>query len=228
MKNSLSTEYLDPAEIEKRSFEIIKEELNKRRGTQAPRTPLEEAVLMRVIHSTADFDYDHNLVFTHDAAAEGVRLLHTGSRIVTDTQMALAGINKKALAKYGGQAFCFISDDDVAAAARAGKVTRSRTSVDKAASLPEPLIFVVGNAPTALLRIHELVVSGTLEPKLIIGVPVGFVNVEASKELFLDSSVPCIIARGRKGGSNVAAAIVNALLYYGGNSEFKITTDTLI
>jgi precorrin-8X/cobalt-precorrin-8 methylmutase len=127
--------------------------------------------------------------------------------------MAMAGINKTALARYGGAVHCFISDDDVAAAAKADGITRARAAVDKAAALSRPLVFAVGNAPTALLRINELVLGGRLEPCLIIAVPVGFVNVEYAKELFLDSPIPCIIARGRKGGSAVAAAIVNALLY---------------
>jgi precorrin-8X/cobalt-precorrin-8 methylmutase len=130
------------------------------------------------------------------------------------TGRAAEGINKKVLAKYGGEAFCFMADDDVAAAAEAGGVTRAQASVDKAASLAGPLVFAVGNAPTALIRIHDLIAREALEPSLVIAAPVGFVNVEASKELFLDSPVPCIIARGRKGGSAVAAAIVNALLYY--------------
>ena len=223
-KNNDAAEFLGPGAIERRSFEIIAEELRNRRGVKvpapAPRTPLEESILMRVIHTTADFDYEDNLVFTHDAAAVGKTLLHNGAWIVTDTRMAMAGINKDALARYGGAVHCFISDDDVAAAAKTDGITRARAAVDKAAALPRPVIFVVGNAPTALLRINELVLSGKLNPPLIIGVPVGFVNVESAKELFLDSPIPCIIARGKKGGSAVAAAIVNALLYAPGNSEF--------
>jgi precorrin-8X/cobalt-precorrin-8 methylmutase len=217
MKNNDAGEFLGPDAIERRSFEIIAEELRGRRGIKvpvpAPRTPLEELILVRVIHTTADFDYDDNLVFTHDAAAVGQTLLRNGALIVTDTRMAMAGINKNALARYGCAVHCFIADDDVAAAAKANGITRARAAVDKAAALSRPVIFAVGNAPTALLRINELVLSGDLEPKLIIGVPVGFVNVEFAKELFLDSPVPCIIARGRKGGSAVAAAIVNAMLY---------------
>ena len=217
MKNSDNAELLSPETIERRSFEIIAEELRNRRGVKvpapAPRSPLEELILMRVIHTTADFDYDDNLVFTNNAAAVGKDLLHSGAWVVTDTRMAMAGINKNALAKYGGAVQCFISDGDVAAAARAEGVTRARAAVDKAASLPQPFVFVVGNAPTALLRINELVLSEKLAAKLIIAVPVGFVNVESAKELFLDSPIPCIIARGRKGGSAVGAAIINAMLY---------------
>jgi precorrin-8X/cobalt-precorrin-8 methylmutase len=213
--SSAGIEYLSPDHIERRSFAIIAEELRIRRGTKVPaeRGPLEERILMRVIHATADFDYDDTIVFTHDAAETGKRLLRDGTCIVTDTRMAMAGINKTVLADYGGEVHCFMSDEDVAAAARANGVTRAQAAVDKAASLSRPLIFAVGNAPTALLRINDLMTSGKLAPRLIIGVPVGFVNVEPAKELFLNSPIPCIIARGRKGGSAVAAAIINALLY---------------
>jgi precorrin-8X/cobalt-precorrin-8 methylmutase len=209
--------YTGPEEIEKRSFEIIREELEKRRaaGPCRKRSPGEEAVLTRVIHTTADFDYDERLLFTHDAAAIGPGILRAGVCIVTDTQMALAGINKAALARCGASARCFMADADVAAAAKERGITRASAAVDKAAGMPEeaPLVFAVGNAPTALIRLHELIRAGTLAPKLVIAVPVGFVNVEESKELFTTLPIPCIIARGRKGGSTVAAAIINALLY---------------
>ncbi|MDR1353889.1 MAG: precorrin-8X methylmutase [Treponema sp.] len=217
MNNNTAIECLSPPQIERRSFEIIAEELRNRRAAKTPapaeRSPLEETILMRVIHTTADFDYDDNLVFTRDAAAAGKSLLHAGTWIVTDTRMAMAGINKKILDQYGSEIRCFMSDDDVAAAARANGITRAQASVDKAVSLSRPLIFAIGNAPTALLRINDLAASGKLDPKLIIAVPVGFVNVIPAKELFLDSPIPCIIARGRKGGSAVAAAIINAMLY---------------
>jgi precorrin-8X/cobalt-precorrin-8 methylmutase len=206
---------LCPEEIEKKSFEIIAAELAKRRreGGLPDRSPAEEAVLRRVIHATADFDYDKTLVFTNDAARIGVDLLHAGTPVVTDTQMALAGINKQALARFHGQVRCFMADEDVAEAAKAGGTTRASAAVDKAALLPPPLIFAVGNAPTALLRLHELIRQGQVLPKLVIAVPVGFVHVEESKALFETVPIPCIIARGRKGGSTVAAAIINALLY---------------
>ncbi|MDR3160533.1 MAG: precorrin-8X methylmutase, partial [Spirochaetaceae bacterium] len=207
--------YTGPEEIERRSFEIIREELEKRRASdpRRKRSPAEEAVLTRVIHATADFDYDERLLFTHDAAEAGTGILRAGTRIVTDTQMALAGINKAALARYGGEARCFMADADVAETARARGITRASAAVDKAAALDGSLVFAVGNAPTALIRLHELIRAGTVTAQLVIAVPVGFVNVEESKELFTDLPIPCIIARGRKGGSTVAAAIVNALLY---------------
>jgi precorrin-8X/cobalt-precorrin-8 methylmutase len=139
--------------------------------------------------------------------------LRNGACIVTDTQMAKAGINKKTLAKFGGEVYCFISDEDVAETAKENGTTRATASMDKAAALGKPLIFAIGNAPTALVRLYELIQEKKLQPELIIGVPVGFVNVVQSKELILETDVPVIVARGRKGGSNIAACICNALLY---------------
>jgi precorrin-8X/cobalt-precorrin-8 methylmutase len=216
-RQAAAAAYTGPEEIERRSFEIIRGELDLRRGAdpRRKRSPLEEAVLTRVIHATADFDYDERLLFTHDAADAGRGILREGTCIVTDTQMALAGINRAALARYGGTARCFMADADVAEAAQERRITRASAAVDKAAALGIPLVFAVGNAPTALIRLHGLIQAGTVAPKLVIAVPVGFVNVEESKELFADLPIPCIIARGRKGGSAVAAAIVNALLGVG-------------
>ena len=139
--------------------------------------------------------------------------IQRGACIVTDTQMAKSGINKRALARYGGEVFCFMSDEDVAAQAKENGTTRATASMDKAASLKQPLIFAIGNAPTALVRLYELIEEKKIRPELIIGVPVGFVNVVQSKELIMQTDVPYIVARGRKGGSNIAACIVNALLY---------------
>lgn len=197
-----------PEEIEKRSFEIIGQELGA-----IELDPMEEPVIKRVIHTTADFEYVKNLKFSADAVAKGIEALKNGAVIVTDTQMARAGINKSVLEALGGEALCFMSDGDVAAAAKTNGTTRATASMDKAAALEKPVIFAVGNAPTALVRIYELVREGSLKPELIIGVPVGFVNVVESKELIMELDVPHIVARGRKGGSNVAAAICNALLY---------------
>ena len=139
--------------------------------------------------------------------------IRQGACIVTDTQMGRSGINKRALARYGGEVYCFMSDEDVAAAAKANGTTRATASMDKAAQLDKPLIFAIGNAPTALVRLYELIEEGKLNPALIIGVPVGFVNVVQSKELIMQTNIPYIVARGRKGGSNIAACICNALLY---------------
>lgn len=197
-----------PEEIEKRSFEIISEELG---GIELD--PVEEPVIKRVIHTTADFEYLKSLKFSEDAVLKGIEALKKGAVIVTDTQMARAGINKSVLAELGGEAYCFMADEDVAAAAKANGTTRATASMDKAADLDKPVIFAVGNAPTALVRIYELIREGRVKPELIIGVPVGFVNVVESKELIMELEVPYIVARGRKGGSNVAAAICNAMLY---------------
>lgn len=196
-----------PGDIEKRSFEIITEELGDR-----VIAPENEAVVKRVIHTSADFDYYDTLCFSPDAVQIGIEALKNGADIITDTQMAKAGINKKALEKLGGQALCFMADEDVAEEARKNGTTRATASMEKAAR-HAPCIFAIGNAPTALVRLYELIEEGRIHPKLIIGVPVGFVNVVESKELIMKAGVPYIVARGRKGGSNVAAAICNALLY---------------
>ena len=202
------SEPMKPMEIEQRSFEIITELLGNR-----VLDPENELVIKRVIHTTADFDYADNLTFSDHAVQKGIAALKGGCDIVTDTQMAKAGINKTILASLGGEVHCFMSDPDVAQEARSRGVTRAFVSMEKAAALEKHCIFAIGNAPTALLSLEQLMEEGKAAPALIIGVPVGFVNVVESKELFLDSPVPHIIARGRKGGSNVAAAICNALLY---------------
>ncbi|MBR3630325.1 MAG: precorrin-8X methylmutase [Oscillospiraceae bacterium] len=202
------SEYIRPADIERRSFGIIAAELGDR---EIP--PEERPIVMRCIHTTADFDYAENLYFSPGAVSRAKALLRSGTLIVTDTNMALSGINKPALARHRCEAVCFMADQETAAAAKAQDITRAAASVDKAASLGRELIYVCGNAPTALLRIcghHE---SGSFTPSLVIGMPVGFVNVVQSKERLIASGIPCIVARGRKGGSNVAAAVINALLY---------------
>ena len=200
--------HMKPADIEKRSFAIITEELG---GRTFPDGVAE--VVKRVIHTSADFDYADNLCFSPDAVEQAKAALEAGATIVTDTNMALAGISKPTLAKLGGKAVSLMADEDVAREAKARGVTRATVSMEHAAKLDGPLIFAIGNAPTALIRLHELIEEGAVSPALVIGVPVGFVNVVESKELFLGGDTPYIIARGRKGGSNVAAAIVNALLY---------------
>ena len=201
-------EQIKPTDIEKRSFEIITEILGDTRLD-----PENELVIKRVIHTTADFEYVQNLVFSDHAVQKGIEALRNGCDIVTDTQMAKSGINKTILGKLGGQVHCFMSDPDVAAEAKERGITRAIVSMERAAKLPKPCIFAIGNAPTALISLNEQMEAGTLNPALIIGVPVGFVNVVESKELIIESGVPHIVARGRKGGSNVAAAICNAMLY---------------
>lgn len=219
MKTEL--EQVLPAEIEKRSFEIITEELGNR-----ALIPGTEPIVKRCIHTSADFDYADNLVFSEHAVERALDAIRSGASIVTDTQMGRSGINKKRLARYGGEVYCFMSDEDVAEAAKRDGTTRAAASMDKAAAMyraaqgqktaicTDRLIFAIGNAPTALVRLYELIKEGALKPELIIGVPVGFVNVVQSKELILGlEDTPYIVARGRKGGSNIAACICNALLY---------------
>ena len=201
-------ENVKPMDIEKRSFEIITEELG-----DVELTPGTELVVKRCIHTSADFDYARNLCFSEHAVEKAIEAIKNGACIVTDTQMAKAGINKRALARYGGEVYCFMSDEDVAEIAKKNKTTRATASMDKAASLDKKLIFAIGNAPTALVRLYELIQEGEIDPQLIIGVPVGFVNVVQSKELIMETKTPYIVARGRKGGSNIAACICNALLY---------------
>ena len=201
-------ETMKPMDIEKRSFEIITGLLEGR-----VLDPENELVVKRVIHTTADFDYADNLCFSEHAVTGGIEALRGGCDIVTDTQMARAGINKTVLARLGGQVHCFMSDQDVAEEARDRGVTRAAVSMERAAGLGKTCVFAIGNAPTALLALHDLIAAGKAKPALIIGVPVGFVNVVESKERIMTAGVPYIVARGRKGGSNVAAAICNAMLY---------------
>ena len=202
-------EIVKPAEIEKRSMEIITSELNGRTWPEP-----EFSIVKRCIHTSADFDYADNLCFSENAAMLGVEALRRGAVIVTDTRMAWSGINKKKLAQYGGEVCCFMSDEETANMAKEQGTTRAVASMERAAKLDKKLIFAIGNAPTALIRLYEMIQEGRLKPELIIGVPVGFVNVVQSKELILSlNDTPYIVARGRKGGSNIAACICNALLY---------------
>lgn len=197
----------NPMEIEKRSMEIIESAL----PSGIPED--NKAVVKRVIHCTADFDYAKNLTFSVNAVKKALDALRGGCDIVTDTQMALSGINKAAAAKLGCTVHCFMSDPDVAEQAKERGCTRAVVSMEKASKLNKPLIFAIGNAPTALLKIRELIDTGKITPLLVIGVPVGFVNIIESKEAIMETDIPFIVSKGRKGGSNVAAAIVNALMY---------------
>ena len=205
---------LEPMEIEKRSFEIISHELSEMQITLPAD---QEMITKRVIHTSADFDYIQTLKYSKDAVAIAKRLISEGADIVTDTNMALSGINKKYLAKFGGQAHCFMADDEVALIAKEKKTTRAAVSMEFASRIEKPVIFAIGNAPTALIELYDMIEKGIYKPAFVIGVPVGFVNVVESKErLFAvceSHGVPAIVAMGRKGGSNVAAAICNALIY---------------
>ncbi len=206
----MKTEFVLPGEIEKRSFEIIAAELKERNVVlDKEKAP----VICRAIHTTADFDYAHTLVFSDGALDKLKELIRNGAGIVTDTNMALSGINKKTLASFGGEATCLMADSEVARLAKEQGTTRAAVSMEIAASWNKPTIFVVGNAPTALMKLYEMYQAGRYKPDFIIGVPVGFVNVVEAKEEIMETDIPYIINKGRKGGSNVAAAICNAVLY---------------
>ena len=206
-------EPMTPMEIERRSMATIKKELG---GRVFP--PEVEPVVLRVIHTTADFEYADTLVFSEGAVEAGVSALRGGCSIVTDTHMAQSGINGRVLGSFGGKVYNFVADSDVSDEAKRRSCTRSVVAAEKAASLGVPLIWAVGNAPTSLIRLCELLEENAVPaPLLVIGVPVGFVHVVEAKEQLIETlserSIPYIVARGRKGGSNVAAAICNALLY---------------
>ncbi len=209
-KESLNIEHVKPESIEKRSFEIITSELESR-GIVLPED--KAFLIKRAIHTTADFDYASTLYFSQDAIRIMAELIREGSTIVTDTNMGLSGINKTELSKYGGEVRCFMADKDVADEAKERGVTRATVSMERAAALGGKVIFAIGNAPTALIELRRLYDENAFSPDFIIGVPVGFVNVEVAKELIIETDIPCIINRGRKGGSNVAAAVCNAVLY---------------
>ena len=202
-----------PGQIERGSMEIIRAELRER-GITFP--PENEAVILRCIHASADFDYAANLRFTPDAVQKAMEALHGGTDLVTDTNMALAGISKPGLLKLGASAFCYMAKEQSAERAKAQGTTRAVAAMDWAAEQNPGAILAIGNAPTALLRISEQIGDG-LRPALVIAVPVGFVNVVESKEMVFaaceKAGVPCIAAMGRKGGSSIAAAIGNALIY---------------
>lgn len=207
----MEIEFVEPRNIEKRSFEIIKKELKENYNTILDKE--KAPIIMRAIHTSADFSYAETLYFSPNIIDTARGALVEGATIVTDTTMALSGINKKALNELGIKYHCFIADEDVALEAKERGVTRSSVSMERAAKFEGPLILVVGNAPTALIKIRELYDESKINPKLVIAVPVGFVNVVPSKELIIDSGMNCIVNRGRKGGSNVAAALINALIY---------------
>lgn len=215
MKHTIQLEQVRPAEIEARSFEIITEELNLK-GIVLPEDTA--FITKRCIHTSADFDYAKNLTFSKNAVKEALEAIKQGAMIVTDTNMAKAGINKKIVEQFGGEVCCFMADEDVADKAKNEGTTRATASMQKAAQLAKqrkkPLILAIGNAPTALVTLYEMMQQNLISPKVIIGVPVGFVNVVQAKELIMQSDCEYIVAKGRKGGSNIAACICNALLYH--------------
>jgi precorrin-8X/cobalt-precorrin-8 methylmutase len=199
---------VNPGDIERRSFEIISETLGEKIFP-----PFHEKIIKRVIHATADFEFADILTISDMAVSKAFEAIRSGSNIATDTKMAAVGINGKALTGFGGQVVCRMDDEAIASEAKARNITRASVCMEKAAADRNNRIFAVGNAPTALIRLAELIREGIISPALVIGVPVGFVNVIESKELIKASGAPYIVSEGRKGGSNVAAAIVNAILY---------------
>ena len=210
----MDIEYVRPEDIEKRSFGIITEELALRTDIAARGLSEKQLnVVKRCIHTTADFDYADNLYFSDKAIEKFEELVRGGASFVTDTNMTLAGVNRKRLEKTGNAIRCFMADEDVARKAKERQLTRAAVSMERAMKIDGPVIFAIGNAPTALITLREHFDRGDYEPAFVIAVPVGFVNVEAAKELIIKSGIGCIVSRGRKGGSTVAAAIVNALLY---------------
>ena len=206
-KQERTFKHVLPKDIESTSMDIIERELL----TDIPKE--NKDIVKRAIHTTADFDYAENMYFSKNAAELGREAIKKGASIITDTNMARAGINKKRLAEYGGEVLCFMADEDVAKLAEKNGTTRAAASMDKAAQLKGEYIIAIGNAPTALIRLKELIDKGKIKPALVIAVPVGFVNAAESKELIMECGIPLIAARGRKGGSNLAAAVCNALIY---------------
>ncbi len=204
---------MKPMDIEKQSFAIIESELT----TDIPR--IYKPIVKRVIHTTADFSYETSMVFSDDVVSKAISAIRSGVDIVTDTNMAKSGISHKMAERFGCQLNCYMADEDVADKASKREVTRATVSVEKAAANNAGCIMVVGNAPTALIRIRELYDAKEFSPALVIGVPVGFVNVVEAKEEIIDSGMQYIVARGRKGGSNVAAAIMNALFYMAADDD---------
>lgn len=201
--------FVEPHDIEKRSFTIIQQEMG-----DIKLNPETEPIIKRAIHTSADFDYLNSLKFSKNAVKKGKEAIKKGATIITDTNMVYAGINKKIAAKFGVNVHCFMAYEDVLKEAELRGETRATISMERASKINGPVIFAIGNAPTALIKLYEIIKEGNFKPELIIGVPVGFVNVIEAKELIMSlDDVEFIVAKGRKGGSNIAAAICNALLY---------------
>lgn len=202
-----------PTEIEEESMRIIKSELSQ---NKIELNPQNEKVILRCIHTSADFDYAKNLVFSENAVEKLSNLLKMQNPvIVTDTNMALSGISNPFCKKYGIEKACFMADSDIAELSKKSGLTRAVCSIDKASQIYKnrPVIFAIGNAPTALVRIRQLYDVGIFTPSFVIAAPVGFVNVVQAKNLILESNLDFIVAKGRKGGSPIAATILNAVLY---------------
>ncbi len=204
---------MKPNEIESLSFEIIDREAGGHDFEAA-----QWEIVRRMIHTSADFDYMKTVRFHPQAISRGIQAIRGGKTIITDTEMARSGIQKTAVAAFGGSITCLIGQDDVRIFAEKAGITRAKAAVDLAIPLMTEGIYVIGNAPTALLRIIEQIRDGQARPALVIGLPVGFVNAAESKAALVETDIPYISNLGRKGGSNVAAAVVNALLIMAGRT----------
>jgi len=198
---------MKPYEIEKLSFKIIDSEAGDHEFE-----PVEWRIVQRMIHTTADFEYIKNVRFHPKAINAGIKAIQRGCRIITDTNMAKTGIRKGEVSLFKCKVYCFIGDSDIAEKSKKEGITRAEASVNKAFDTDQDGIYVVGNAPTALFRLIKLVKEKKAVPDLVIGVPVGFVNAKESKDALIELDIPYISNVGRKGGSNLAASIVNALL----------------
>lgn len=207
-------EYIkNPALIEEKSFQIIQEIIDDIRPDYLFTGDIQEKIIKRAIHTTADFDYLDILKISEDAIEVFTTALKQGVTLYTDTKMALSGINQTKLEALGCTIKCYISDPRTVSLAKEKEMTRSMAAVEIAAQEEGEKIFVIGNAPTALYQIIELTQKGVLAPKAVVGVPVGFVGAAESKEALAQTNIPFILSEGRKGGSNLAAAIINAILY---------------
>ncbi|NUN41900.1 cobalt-precorrin-8 methylmutase [Hafnia paralvei] len=204
----------NPQNIEQQSFEIISQIIAEERPSYRFVDEIQEKIIKRTIHTSADFEWLDILHFSPDVLGRITQALRNGCTIYTDTTMALSGINKTQLERLGCQWKCYIADPRAVDIAKTQGITRSMAAVDLAAQESGEKLFVFGNAPTALFRLLELYQQGVMTPAAVIGVPVGFVGAAESKQALAESHVPNIAALGRKGGSNIAAAIVNAILYH--------------
>ena len=207
----MSTYIKVPQDIEKRSFEIIGEELGEKREKFDEKTL---PIVKRVIHTTADFEYADLIEFQNEAVDSAMEALQNGCKIYCDTNMIVNGLSKLVLGKFISSAYCLVSDEEVIKEAKERGVTRSIVGMEKAEKDRDTKIFLIGNAPTALYQLKEMIERGEIEkPALVVGVPVGFVGAAESKDELEKTDIPYIISKGRKGGSNLAAAIINAILY---------------
>ncbi|GAA0106794.1 cobalt-precorrin-8 methylmutase [Paraclostridium sordellii] len=207
-------EYIkNPMMIESKSFEIIQGIIDEIRPDYKFKNEIEEKIIKRAIHTTADFEYLDILKISEEAVEKLINGLKNKATIYTDTNMALSGINKRKLEALGCKYKCFVSDEEVAKLAKEKGITRSMAAVEAASREEGKKIFVLGNAPTALYKVIEMSNNGQLAVEAVVGVPVGFVGAEESKDELAKTDIPYIISKGRKGGSNLAAAIINAILY---------------